>query len=144
MNDQELIDCGAVRRIGFVGHPSLNSPIAKDVLDFFDLYIRIFHKKAHTIVVDTVLDGESELAAYCAEKHGLALCRFTEPLPPKTLGFFARRRAVRARCRRFIEQCECIYTADTWFLHPAFNFWSARRRFVEKCCREKGIRNFWF
>lgn len=96
-----------------------------------DRVLRGLRFKNLEIVCDA--DGSDSPVLRWAEKRDLIVRPFTEPMPPETLGFWARRRAMRARCRRFVERCDCVYLIERKGL---------RTRMIQRCCRRRGISCF--
>lgn len=119
----------SVMRIGIVGRVNSGSLDTKSHFILLDILADLIYTGLQTVVTDANDGGETPGADW-AEKRGYAVRPFAEPMPPETLGYWARRRAMKARCRRFVEQCDCVYLIDKR---------GARARMIEKCCRRRGI-----
>lgn len=128
MRDEEVL-C-----IGVVGRLSRSTLDAKSHLALLNFIADLFFKNLHVVVTD-IADGSNPVGARWAEESGRDLRTFAEPLPSEELGDWAYCRALKARRRRFIERCDCVYMVEK-------KGWQAR--FVKRCCRRRGIECFVF
>lgn len=126
MTDEDAV------RIGIVGRDDDTDRDIENSLFLLDFVVDLFFVNLQVAVTDAA-DGSDSPVLRWAEKRDLIVRPFTEPMPPETLGFWARRRAMRARCRRFVERCDCVYLIERKGL---------RTRMIQKCCRRRGISCF--